>query len=82
VSTAQRYWFRAKRYGWGWGLPSSAAGWAFFVTWLATLGAGVIWLRRFQALAPVAFLAVMTLLLVLVCYAKGEPPSWRWGEKQ
>jgi hypothetical protein len=75
------YWFRAKRYGWGWGLPSSAAGWVFFLTWLATLLVGLVWLRRFSGLLAALFLAVMTALLVVVCYAKGEPPSWRWGDR-
>jgi hypothetical protein len=28
------YWFKAKRYGYGWGLPGSWQGWAFFVPWL------------------------------------------------
>ena len=40
------------------------------------------WLRRWHPLAPVAFLTVMTGLLVRVCYAKGEPPSWRWGDQR
>jgi hypothetical protein len=21
----------------------------------------------------------MTIVLLLICYAKGEPPAWRWG---
>ena len=82
MSEPTEYWFRAKRYGWGWGLPASLAGWVFFCTWLAGLLAGVVWLRRLHPLAPVAFLAVMTALLVCVCYAKGEPPSWRWGDRK
>lgn len=75
----RQYWFRAKQYGWGWGLPSSAAGWAFFLVWFAVLAAGVAWLKSYHRLAAVAFLALMTAVLVLVCYEKGEPPSWRWG---
>ena len=82
MSQPTQYWFRAKRYGWGWGLPSSPAGWVFFCIWLTTLIAGVVWLRRLHPLAPAAFLAVMTGLLVWVCYAKGEPPSWHWGDRK
>jgi hypothetical protein len=77
-----RYWFRAKRYGWGWGLPSSRPGWVFFLVWLLGLITGTVWVRHFHPLAPVAFLAVMTALLVAVCYAKGEPPSWHWGDRR
>jgi hypothetical protein len=31
----------------------------------------------------VAFLSVVmliTVLLLLICHAKGEPPAWRWGK--
>jgi len=24
---------------------------------------------------------VMIVLLLLICYAKGEPPAWRWGAR-
>jgi hypothetical protein len=82
MNDQNQYWFRAKRYGWGWGLPSSPAGWAFFLIWFAALMLGVACFRRYHPLAPVAFLAVMTALLVLVCYKKGEPPSWRWGDRE
>jgi len=77
-----QYWSRAKRYGWGWGLPSSPAGWMFFLSWLAALILGTTGSRRYHPLAPVAFLTLMTALLVLVCYKKGEPPSWRWGDRK
>jgi hypothetical protein len=82
VSPTPPYWFRAKRYGWGWGLPSSPAGWVFFLSWLATFIAGTILLRRYHPLAPIALLSVMTAILVRVCYLKGEPPAWRWGGRE
>jgi len=31
--------------------------------------------------AFVAYSALFSLLLVAVCWVKGEPPKWRWGEK-
>jgi hypothetical protein len=79
MNTRGKYWFRNKRYGWGWGLPASPAGWTFFLIWLTALLVGTVRLRRYHPLAPVAFLALMTAVLVYVCYKKGEPPSWRWG---
>jgi hypothetical protein len=75
------YWFRAKRYGWGWGLPASPAGWVFFLSWLVMLIAGLAWLRRFNGLLAALFLGLMTALLLVVCYMKGEPPAWRWGDR-
>ena len=32
-----KYWFRAKRYGWGWGLPLCWQGWVVMGVWLAVL---------------------------------------------
>jgi hypothetical protein len=29
-----RHWFRAKRYGLGWGLPLAWQGWAFLFSWM------------------------------------------------
>jgi hypothetical protein len=37
MPSAKKYWFPAKRYGWGWGLPSCWQGWVVlctFVRWL------------------------------------------------
>jgi hypothetical protein len=75
------YWFPAKRYGWGWGPPNSWQGWVVLVTFFALLAAGAIVLLPSQRIA--AFLAWSVLLaavLVGICTAKGEPPSWRWGK--
>jgi hypothetical protein len=35
-----RYWFPAKRYGWGWGFPITWQGWAIFVGFLVLLAVG------------------------------------------
>ena len=74
-------WFRAKRYGWGWGLPVAWQGWMV----LAIYAVGV--LAMATLLGPsrhpgefTAGLAVATLLLLAVCWLKGEPPRWRWGD--
>ncbi len=76
------YWFRAKRYGWGWGLPTAWQGWvvlALFTAAIAALGVGLM------PAHPRAFglgTAVTTFALVAVCWLKGEPPRWRWGDSQ
>jgi hypothetical protein len=74
------YWFPAKRYGWGWGLPTKWQGWAILVGWVAMIGAAG---TRLMPHRPGLFLAVtllLSLLLLLICFAKGEPPRWRWGD--
>jgi hypothetical protein len=35
-----RYWFRAKRYGLGWGLPLAWQGWVFLLAWIVTVLVG------------------------------------------
>ena len=81
MSPESAYWFRAKRYGWGWGLPLRWQGWAVLVAFFALLAAGNIWLFSPQH-SPFVFLiyvAVLSAALIGICYAKGEPPKWRWG---
>ena len=74
------YSFPAKRYGWGWGLPSRWQGWVVFAIYAVLLAAGIVGLppARSQTVFMLYVLGV-TLLLLLVCWWKGEPPRWRWG---
>jgi hypothetical protein len=82
-----KLWFKAKRYGWGW-YPSSLEGLVvilgyvaiFFVAeWIfmqrvegGTLSAGDIVLYGL-------FVTLLTIVLIRICYIKGEKPRWRWG---
>jgi hypothetical protein len=78
VASPSPYWFRAKRYGFGWGLPSTWQGSVVFVVWLAAFIEGSMLLHQ-RAMAHLAFAVLMISLLVGICYLKGEPPRWRWG---
>ena len=74
------YWFRAKRYGYGWGFPVTWQGWVVMAVFLLVLlGAGRLLMPQHVG----AFLAVALLAsvgLIAVCFAKGEPTRWRWGD--
>lgn len=74
MSSDKKYWFRAGRVGWGWGLPCCWQGWAYFIPWLAMLVASGLLLMPGRPLAFVAVLVVMSGVHVLVCFTKGEPP--------
>jgi hypothetical protein len=79
---ARPYWFRAKRYGWGWGLPLTWQGWFVLALFFALVLLGAVVLLPAQGqLAFVAWCTVLCVLLVGVCWIKGEPPAWRWGRK-
>jgi hypothetical protein len=75
-----RYWFPAKRYGWGWGPPVTWQGWAVLLVWLAAFFSGVRYFAYRHGLLHIAFAGAMVLVLLVICYLKGEPPRWRWGK--
>ncbi|MEJ5999624.1 hypothetical protein [Paucibacter soli] len=81
VEEAKDYWFPAKRYGWGWGLPSAWQGWLVLVAFMALLVAGTLLLRTEPPVFLLAYTAVLGVALVVICWRKGEPPRWRWGDK-
>ena len=75
-----RYWFPAKRVGWGWGAPRVWQGWAVLAVFFALVVSGAVVLLPGRS--PLAFLAwsiLLCALLVVVCWVKGEPPRWRGG---
>jgi hypothetical protein len=78
-----KYWFPAKRYGWGWGFPSMWQGWLVFGAFFALVAAGFVLFRVFppqEALvAYLIYVVVLSGVLVVICWLKGEPPRWRWG---
>jgi hypothetical protein len=80
-SESKQFWFPAKRYGWGWGLPSVWQGWAVLVVFAVLLGVGaLVFPPSHRHTAFIVYSTLLALLLVAVCWAKGEPPKWRWGE--
>ena len=81
MSAEQKYWFPAKRYGWGWGLLSSWQGWAVLATFIGLLAAGSFVLPPDRELDLfLAYVALLSVLLIAVCWLKGEPPRWHWGK--
>jgi hypothetical protein len=72
-----RYWFPAKRYGWGWGLPRTWQGWAVLVAACLVIAAGALMEPLWRW---VIVLATM-LLTLLICIKKGEPTRWRRGDR-
>jgi hypothetical protein len=81
TSPATRYWFPAKRWGWGWGPPCAWQGWLVLIVWVAVLAGGLIVLRHDGLGRHLVWVLVMSLVLTFICYLKGEPPRWRWGDR-
>lgn len=77
-------WFKRKLYGWGW-TPVRWQGWAVLAAYLLVLWyifrdvdrashSGSDTLIGFSAPFVVA-----TVILIYICYKKGESPRWQWG---
>ena len=80
LDVAPRYWFPAKRYGWGWGLPIAWQGWLVLAVFIAMVLAGAFLLPPRQMLvAYIVYVIVISGVFTWVCWLKGEPPRWRWG---
>lgn len=77
----KEYWFSAKTHGWGWGLPTVWQGWLVYGIAAVLLIAGVF---IFPPVSRPVLFQVHTwgvlLVLVAICWIKGEPPRWRWGK--
>jgi hypothetical protein len=76
------YWFPAKRFGYGWGLPCTWQGWLVVGAYMAAI-ALLVWELKAQGdqVSFVTGAVALTLLLMLVCLIKGEPLRWRRGGK-
>ena len=78
-----KYWFPAKRYGWGWGMPRRWQGWVVLLIFFALLITGpILFPPATDLVAYLVYVAVLSLLLIGVCWLKGEPPRWRWGNDE
>ncbi|PPV08458.1 hypothetical protein WCN79_01305 [Xanthomonas axonopodis pv. vasculorum] len=75
------YWFPAKTYGWDWGLPSVWQGWLVYGIAFVLLVAGFfIFPPRAEPVFFQIHIWAVLLILVAICWVKGEPPRWRWGK--
>jgi hypothetical protein len=82
MPSRRKYWFPAKRYGWGWGLPGTWQGWLVFISYVALVIASIAAFP--PTVAPAAFIlcnCVLAAAFVAICWLTGEPPRWRWGDE-
>jgi len=73
-------WFPAKSHGWGWGLPSVWQGWVVLIIFIASVSILPYLIDPIKD--QLFFWSVLIGLsgtFIGVCYAKGAPPKWRWG---
>ena len=74
------YWFPRKRYGYGWGLPTCWQGWVVILAYGLSIWALSYFFQQQPTLLIISAIAASA-ALIWVCYRKGEPPKWSWGEE-
>jgi hypothetical protein len=78
----KQLWFKAKHYGWGW-YPCTWQGWLVVAIYLAVFIPIVRYLANQSTSTGMAggllAIGISVLILIIICYKKGEKPCWRWG---
>ncbi len=78
-----KLWFKAKRFGWGW-TPCSWQGWTVVLLYVVVITIHSINIEKFATSGAdvvinfVIPLIINTIFLIIISYAKGEKPGWRW----
>ena len=76
------FWFPAKHYGWGWGLPIHWMGWIALGLYVAGLvAAAYVFRPGVNLYAYLGCAVALSAAFIALCLLKGEPPAWRWGER-
>jgi uncharacterized membrane protein len=86
--TTRSYWFKRRRYGYGW-TPVTWQGWLTVVLSIAAILLGAVFLLKDtprntfseEVFLFLIFLIVVTAALVVISLVKGPRPRWRWGRK-
>lgn len=88
-SKSKKYWFKRKRFGWGW-IPTTWQGWLVIVVWLIF----ILYLSKLfeagknstaeteMAIIFVSLVFLSVIPLVLIACLRGPKPKWRWGKSK
>lgn len=77
-------WFKRKLFGWGW-TPVTWQGWLVILAYVALVLLFALTIDENSPPREVVFTfvlpaTVLTILLIRICYRKGEKPKWQWGK--
>ena len=84
LSENQDIWFRAKKYGYGWGLPVKWQGWVVLTAYFLFDAVGCIFVIKnpLNIIWFIPFILFCTIVFIFICWKKGEELKWRWGNKR
>jgi len=84
------YWFKRKLYSWGW-TPAKWQGWLVIFVYI-TLILTLVFTREkdipgnpYSGSNFLIFalpIIILTIILILIAYKKGEKPRWQWGHNK
>lgn len=81
----KKLWFKSRLYGYGW-IPCSKEGWIIITIYIAVnlITAWIFTIIQIEQLFFLFFiqLIISTLLLIYICYHKGEKPKWQWNKSK
>ena len=87
LQSSEKYWFKAKRYGWGW-YPATIEGYLVMAVYVVLMVFNAYMLGMISE-APSGNVSefliqvfILTVILIAICYRTGEKPGWRWGKKK
>ncbi|HEY0889935.1 MAG TPA: hypothetical protein VGE38_10020 [Nocardioides sp.] len=74
------YWFKRRRYGWGW-VPVTWQGWAVIIGFVVLVVGGALTLGEADdgVAGFLVYVAVLVVALFAISRVKGPSPRWRWG---
>lgn len=88
MKSENKYWFKRKRYGYGWA-PSTKEGWILLIVYLVVVFIGVLFFEDklenkdfAYTLAYLVFIIASTSSLLLITVRKAPKGKWRWGWKE
>jgi len=79
-NTEKKIWFKRKLYGWGW-TPITWQGWFVVVFYVFFVISGLVDLDH-ESFKNLLVIILATILLLYICYKKGEKPRWQWGKRK
>ena len=82
---SNKLWFKAKTYGIGW-YPITWQGWIVTLVFVGLIILSSLLAERYTQktstflIAYLSSIFLLVIILIIICWKKGEPLRWHWGE--